>query len=719
MKQVLIKQGEVVVEEVPPPQVEEGHILVRVNYSCISIGTELSGLQASGDPIWSRAIKYPEKIKKAMEMATTKGVGHTISHIQRKLASAQPTGYSAAGEVLEVGAGIRNLKVYDRVACAGAQCAHHAEIIRVPKNLCVRVPDSVDMSSASTVALGAIALQGVRRAQPTLGETFVVLGLGFLGQITIQLLEAYGCRVIGMDLEKERINLAMQLGMESGIQSEEVPEKEDLLRRTDGVGADGVIITAATSSNEVISKAFQVCRRKGRVVLVGDVGLNLDRADFYQKELDFFISTSYGPGRYDQDYEEGGIDYPLPYVRWTENRNMAEYLRLISNDKIKLSPLLPKTYSVEQASEAYESLKNGQEKPLMVVLSYPQRDRDHDLSQTVSNPSARGAGSSHIRLAVVGAGAFAKEMHLPNLKLLSNQYHLQAVVSRTGHNAQSVAKQFGANYSTTDFKEVLNDPEVNAVLIATRHDLHATMTLDALKAGKHVLVEKPLALMNPELQKIETFYRSCEEENSRPILLTGFNRRFSSFARRLHELVKNRTNPMILNYSMNAGYIPLDHWVHTASGGGRNRGEACHIYDLFTYLTNARVKDVMAKSITARSGYYSNQDNFVATITFEDGSLATLTYTALGTRDYPKERLEVFCEGKVLCLNDYKSLTIAGAKEQGLETRGIEKGQKAELEAFATAIQRGGEWPIPLWQQVQVTRISFEVEKDLIQDTHR
>jgi len=708
MKQILIKQGQAVIEEVPVPKVEAGTVLVQVNHSCISIGTEMSGVKITGLPLWKRALKEPENVKKIVQMATTQGLSKTRSVVSGKLAAGNPTGYSATGVVLEVGADIDDLQPGDRVACAGAQCAHHAEIICVPRNLTVPVPNTLAFPEASTVTLGAIALQGVRRATPTLGESFVVIGLGILGQLTVQILKANGCRVIGIDIDKDRILLATELGMDVGIHPAEDNEIEQVSRLTDGIGADGVIITAATASDEVVSTAFDICRKKGRVVLVGDVGLHLNREDFYKKELDFFISTSYGPGRYDQIYEEQGLDYPVAYVRWTENRNMAEYLRLIVEAKLNVQRLIAKTYPLEQAPQAYESLKDSAAKPLMLLLSYPQ---ETEIKRSIPNPQAFAAGKGQIRIAIIGAGGFAKGMHLPNLQSLSEDYHIQAIVSRTGHNASSTAKQFKANYASTDYEQVLNDKEVDAVLITTRHNLHAEMTLQALKAGKHVLVEKPLAINQDELQKIVAFY---EKSGSKaPVLLTGFNRRFSPYARRIQELSKSRSNPMILNYRMNAAYIPLDYWVHTEEGGGRNIGEACHIYDLFTYFTDSKVINVTTHAITPKTNHYSHHDNFVATMNFEDGSVATLTYTALGTNKYPKEHLEVYVDGKVLVMNDYQKLEIVGVKAKGIQSKTMDKGQKQELEMFAKAIQQGGEWAIPLWQQVQAMEIAFEVEKYL------
>jgi predicted dehydrogenase len=454
-----------------------------------------------------------------------------------------------------------------------------------------------------------------------------------------------------------------------------------------------------------------MCRKKGRVVLVGNVGLHLNRADFYAKELDFFISTSYGPGRYDRIYEEQGLDYPVAYVRWTENRNMMEYLRLVAQKKVYIAPLIGATHDVDHAPVAYQALQKNVDQPLMVLLSYPGA-RENGVPQRVTrNPRSRPAAPGRVRVALVGAGAFAKQMHLPLLRSLNSEYHLQAVVSRTGHNAAAVAQQFGAAYATTDCRKALDDPEVDAVLIATRHDQHAAITLQALQRGKHVLVEKPLALQRADLNAIRTFYDVLPPDGVGPILLTGFNRRFSPFIKRIKELVEHRTNPMILNYRLNAGYIPLDHWVHTGEGGGRNRGEACHVYDLFTYLTESRVATVEAQAITPATGYYGRTDNFVATVRFADGSLGTLTYTALGSLDYPKEQLEVYVDGGVLVLEDYRRLKLVGLRSGDLTTHSADKGHRSELQAFARAVRVGGDWPITLWQQVQTTEIALSVEE--------
>ena len=712
MKQVLIKQGQAVVEEVPAPVNDADTVLVRVSHSCISVGTEMSGVTASGVPLWKRALRQPAQVKAVVEMVAKNGVAGTKEIIAARMGVGFPTGYSVSGTVVEAGANVADFLPGDRVACAGAQCAYHAEFVRVPRNLCVAVPDSVDFAAASAVTLGAIALQGVRRANPTLGECFVVLGLGVIGQLTAQLLRANGCRVIGVDLDRNRLALARELGMDCAVHPDDGDNVSQIARLTDGIGADGVIITAATPSDSVVSTAFQMCRRKGRVVLVGDVGLNLNRADFYQKEIDFFISTSYGPGRYDRHYEEEGLDYPVSYVRWTENRNLSEFLRLIADGKVQVAPLVAKTYPLSEAGAAYNALKAGDSRPLMVLLEYPA---DSEIRRSLPNPAAKPTQAGQIRLAIAGAGGFAKGTHLPNLQTLP-QYHLRAVMSRAGHNAQATARQFSADYATTDFDQILNDAETDAVLIATRHNLHAELALAALRAGKHVLLEKPLALHRDELYAIVAFYEQAELKLEKPpVLLTGFNRRFSPIGQRLRELTRERSAPLILNYRMNAGYLPRDHWTQTAEGGGRNIGEACHIYDLFNFLTDAKIADVQAAAIRSATAHYGPTDNFVATLTYEDGSVATLTYTALGAKEYPKEHLECYSDGKVFVMEDYRKLTVYGAKSKGSDCPTADKGQKRELEAFAQCLQSGGDWPIPLWQQIQATRISFDVERQIVE----
>jgi predicted dehydrogenase len=542
-----------------------------------------------------------------------------------------------------------------------------------------------------------------------MGETFVVIGLGMLGQLTVQLLRANGCRAIGIDVDADRLAIAARLGMEIGLHAHADSDDEQVARLTGGLGADGVIITAATPSDAVVSQAFKVCRKKGRVVLVGDVGLNLNRSDFYTKEIDFLISTSYGPGRYDHRYEEMGLDYPAAYVRWTENRNMAEYLRLIGEQRVDVEPLISASYPITDADQAYASLQNGAEKPLVVLLTYTDGEARPERSIPTGIPVSTTKGI--IRVAVIGAGAFARANHLPNLNALKDRFAIQTIASRSGHTAAAVAKQFGAVNASTDYEEVLADPDVDAVIIATRHHLHADMALRALQAGKHTFVEKPLCLHNDELEAIDQWV-SAQGEHSSPILMTGYNRRFSPYAERLATLIAGRKGTFMFDYRMNAGYIPRDHWVHGDEGGGRNLGEACHIYDLFTFLADSEVVLTSAVAIAPKTSYYARNDNFVATFRFADGSVASLTYSASGSTDYAKETAEIFIDGKTAVLTDYKQLDVYGSTSGALKTTRQEKGLNSELVAFADGINQG-RWPIPWWQQKQVARMALEIEHQL------
>ncbi len=572
-------------------------------------------------------------------------------------------------------------------------------MIDVPVNLAVRVPDGVELDAASTVTLGSIALQGVRRAAPALGDAVGVIGLGILGQLTVQLLHAAGSRVLATDLDPGRVVLAVAHGAEDA--SGDFAARAQAL--TDGFGADAVIVTAATASSDPMHEAAQACRRKGRVVIVGDVGLELRRSDLYEKELDVVMSTSYGPGRYDPVYELDGRDYPLGYVRWTENRNMEEYLRLLATGALDLSSLPQERFEIDEAETAYAAL-GGERKPLLVLLSYPERAdavRRRVETRTVAAKSGR------IGVALVGAGAFAQGSHVPNLQKLHDRFQIRAVTSRTGASAKAVASRVQAAYATTDLAEVLADPEIDLVLIATRHDLHAAQTLEALQAGKHVFVEKPLALDEDELAAHRSLLRgprrrAAADDGIQPPLLPRDRPR--------PRAARARTTPLIADYRMNAGYLPLDHWVHGPEGGGRNIGEACHIYDVFDSLVGgAEAEAVTAQSIRPDGTRLAANDNFVATIRYADGSVCTLTYTALGNREHPKERMEIFADDTVVTLDDYKSLAVTGGG-RGWRAGTQHKGHLEELEALAAAIRDGGPWPISLEDQLRAMRIAFAVE---------
>jgi predicted dehydrogenase/threonine dehydrogenase-like Zn-dependent dehydrogenase len=706
-KQVLVSRGTAFVADVPASQIEPGEVLVAVQFSCLSIGTEMSGVRSTSVPMWKRALNQPEKLVTTINAAASHGIQYAWKMVNDKKNEAHPTGYSAAGIVIEVGKDIKDISVGDRVACAGAP---HAEIIKVPRNLCVSMPDNLDWESASTVTLGAIAMQGVRRAQPTLGECFVVIGLGILGQLTTQLLKVNGCRTIGIDLDLNRVQTATELGMDYGMQPEAVADIEQVMRLTDGIGADGVIITAATPSDAIISTAFKMCRKKGRVVLVGDVGLNLNRRDFYAKEIDFYISTSYGPGRYDRNYEEKGLDYPVPYVRWTENRNMLEYIKLLAEKKVRVAELISSIYDIDKTQEAYSTITEAANKPLMVLLRYPDNTVKGSAVLKLKNSSTPVTGQ--INVALVGAGGFARAVHLPNILHLKNDFSLHTVVNRTGHVASAVGKQFNAEFAATEYDQVVNDPNVHAVIICTRHDQHASMVLKALKAGKHVLVEKPLIISADELEEMNDYINNAKESEL-PVLLTGYNRRFSPYALDVLSALEKRSGPFMMNYRMNAGFIPSDHWVHGNEGGGRNIGEACHIYDLFTALAGCKVTTIQATSIKPASAHYLKNDNFNVNLKFEDGSVCSLTYTSLGDKNFSKETCEVYFDGKIAVLDDYKKLEYHGSARKSIKNKIQDKGHMTELKAFAESIHSGN-WSIPWWQQYQAAMISLEVEKQIL-----
>ncbi|HWY71031.1 MAG TPA: Gfo/Idh/MocA family oxidoreductase [Terriglobales bacterium] len=707
MKQALVKNGGVIVQEVPAPQVSPKNLLVRVHHSCVSVGTEMASVGNSELPLYRRALKQREHAKRVIELMRDQGVKRTLDRVLGKLSAGLPIGYSAAGEVVEVGTEVAEFAVGDLVSCAGGGVANHAEFIDVPVNLAVTIPSGVGTELASTVTLGAIAMQGVRRANPTLGETIAVVGLGILGQLTAQLLRANGCRVCGVDIDADRVKLALDHGMDFGIDASSENYVDRVYRLTQGFGADAVIVTAASASDTIISEAMQACRKKGRVVLVGDVGLHLKRSDLYKKELDFLISCSYGPGRYDSVYEEGGQDYPLSYVRWTENRNMEAYLQLLASGRISVSDLGIRKYSIDDAPQAYDALKNGNERSLIVILEYAQREVEPTRTVSLRAPIKAG---SRINVALVGAGNFAAATHLPNLAKLKDRFALHCVMTRTGANARAIADQFGASYATTEFEQVLADPAIDLVLIATRHNLHGSMVLSALRAGKNVFVEKPLTLNPDDLEEIRSFYQT---KSNGPLLMTGYNRRFSPPMKRISEILKERVTPIIINYRMNAGYIPPDHWVHSTEGGGRNLGEACHVYDLFNFLTESRAARINALSISPTSKEFVKNENFVATIAYQDGSVATLTYTALGSKSHPKETMEIFTDGKVLSMVDYKSLTVAGIKSGNWKLMTQQKGHMEEMEALSDCLRQGAAWPISLAEQLEAPRIAFDVEQQI------
>ncbi|MEM3627523.1 MAG: bi-domain-containing oxidoreductase [Candidatus Bathyarchaeia archaeon] len=722
MKQVLIKRGQITVEDVPAPLVEPGHVLVEVAFSLISSGTELSAVEASGRSLIKRALEQPGKIKLLVNHFNQHGIKRTLGRVKERLEEARPVGYSCSGVAIQVGYGVEGIFPGDLVACAGAGIANHAEIVLVPRNLVARVPDGCNLRAAASVALGAIAMQGVRRANPQLGEVIAVIGLGLLGQLTVQLLKIAGCRVIGLDLDARRVEIAHKLGADEAFVSTEADVFMEVLHLTEGHGVDATIITAASKSDAIVQQAMEITRKKGRVIVVGDVGLRPKRSPFYEKEIDFLISCSYGPGRYDERYEEKGMDYPYAYVRWTENRNMQEYLRLLAEGKVRLESILEREYSITEAPQAYEELQTAPEKPLGVLLRYPAGDHLERSNKLATKVVIRSSPiSDKINIAVVGAGNFAKFMHLPNLRRLSSLYHIRAIVSATGSNAKIVAKQFGADYATTNYEDVLSDPNINAVLICTRHNLHAQQVIAAIKAGKHVYCEKPLALNERELGDILACYGlyladfkdnrpQIDTQGLGPILTVGFNRRFSPAAIRAKEILKHRVTPLVIVYRVNAGYVPVSSWVHGEEGGGRIIGEACHMIDLFSYFTENRVESIDVSFTSPKTEHILNSDNFAVTLKYIDGSVCSLIYTSLGADAVAKEYVEIHCDGKTLIIDDFKELRVYGCKIGGW--KGFQdKGHLRALEEFSLSIRRGKTWPISLEELVEVTLITFIVKQ--------
>ena len=709
MRQILLKHGKITVDEVPAPLVCKGHILVEVAYSLISVGTEISGVKAAEKSLIRKALEQPEKVQKVLDYFKKHGLRKTVQAVRGKLSRSAPLGYSCSGTVIGVGEEVDEFRIGDKVACAGAGKANHAEIVLVPKNLVVKVPEGCDLKDASSVAIGSIAMQGVRRADPRLGEIVAVIGLGLLGQLTVQLLKAAGCRVVGFDIDRRRVELAKKLGADYSFVVSEVNYQNEILYITGGHGVDATIITAASQSDEIVQQAMEITRKKGRVVVVGAVGLGLKRSPFYEKEIDFLISCSYGPGRYDTFYEEKGLDYPYAYVRWTERRNMEEYLRLLAEGKVDFKAILDREYHISEAPKAYEELKRSEDRPIGVVLRYDvdEGKREEKLGTKIVLKKGKGRGD-RINVALVGAGGFAKSVHLPNLKKLSDLYHLRAIVSATGSNARDTAERFGADYCTTNLEDVLADDSVDMVLITTRHNLHARQAMMAAKAGKAVFVEKPMAINEQELEELV----SVLKETKVPFTV-GFNRRFSPAARRAKEILEGRRGPLMVLYRVNAGYIPPDSWVHSEEGGGRIIGEACHMFDFFNFIVGSTdVVEVCAQTVGSDSEHIHSSENASVSVRYRDGSVCTLIYTSLGAKELLKEYVEIYLSGKVLIINDYKELKVYGSRMEGWGPSNQDKGHLDELKIFVEYVKGTVNPPISLEELIMATRVSFQVKGD-------
>jgi predicted dehydrogenase/threonine dehydrogenase-like Zn-dependent dehydrogenase len=684
--------------ELPCPRPGRGQLLIQTSASLISAGTERMLVEFSQANLLQKARQQPDKVKQVLDKMKTDGLMPTLEAVFRKLDEPLPLGYCNAGVVLEVGPGVHDIQPGDRVASNGP----HAEIACVPRNLCARIPEGVNDSHAAFTVMGSIALQGVRLSQPTLGEKFVVFGLGLLGLLTTQLLRASGCEVLAVDLSPERLKLAEQFGATTvnvGAGGDPIAAAEAW---TNGTGADGVIITASAKTDAIMHQAASACRQRGRVILVGVVGLNLRRDDFFKKEISFQVSCSYGPGRYDEKYEQAGQDYPVGYVRWTEQRNFDAVLGAISSGGLQIEPLITDKIAFSDAISAYEKVQNDPS-ALGILLDYPQ-EADRSTIVRVSPATSTSPPGGGVVAGVIGAGGFAKGVLIPAIMKSSAQ--LVSVASKGGASGQQAARKFGVADATTDHRTILDNPEVNAVFVLLGHHLHARFVIEALEAGKHVFVEKPLAMNEEELVQIETAYAACGGEEKLQ-LMVGFNRRFSPHTAKIRELLAGRSEPLCMNMTVNGGAIPAEHWIQDPErGGGRIIGEGCHFIDLLANVAGSAISSVSA--VMVGEGVAVRDDKMAMVLRFEDGSLGTVNYFSNGSSSYPKETLEVFSDGRVLRMENFRvtrGYGFSGFKK--FKTSRQDKGHNSEVAAFADTIKTGGKALIPFAELANSTRASF------------
>jgi len=707
MKQVLQnrKTGRPFVGDVPVPALQRGRILVRSATSLISAGTERASVELVSKGLVQEARQRPDLVKAVVAKVKSEGLLNTIGAVRDKMVASQALGYSAAGLVTEVAADVTEFKIGDRVSCAGVGYASHAEVLSVPKNLAVHLPESLSFEAGAFGTLGAIALQGVRLANPTLGESVVVIGLGLVGQLTVQLLKANGCRVFGLDLDPARVRLALDLGADRAEVSAEDSARE-ISNWTHGHGADAVLITAATNSNQPVELAASVSRLKGRVVIVGMTGMEIPRAPFFSRELALTISMSYGPGRYDPDYEERGLDYPLPYVRWTEKRNIESFLELVSDGRVNVDNLISHRFPIDEAERAYQLISNQtNESYLGVILNY---DPEREVERRVELKSGPVRTSERaISVGVIGAGNYVPAMLLPHFKTEGVSFH--SIATASGVSAHDVGKRFGFASAVSSADEVINDAAVNLVLIGTRHDQHAELTRKALERGKNVFVEKPLALNHEQLDSVLAAAMSSSGR-----LMVGLNRRFSPLARQAKDFFGGRTSPLSILYRVNAGRIAKNHWIQNADeGGGRIVGEVCHFVDLMQFLCSAPPISVFAEAVSSKSDQVDD-DSVVIALKFADGSNGSIAYLSEGDRALPKERVEILGASRAFVLDDFKQATkYRDGREEQVSLRAQDKGQKAQVQAVCANLLSGGPSPIPLEELVATTRTTFAILESL------
>ena len=699
MKQLLqnIKNGKSIVEDVPIPTPREGQALVKTEASLVSAGTERMVVEFAEKSLIGKARSRPDLVKQVVEKARREGLVNTAQSAFNRLDQPMALGYSSAGRIVALGKNMQGFRVGQRVACSGGGYAVHAEYAVVPRNLLTSLPKKVDFESAAFTTLGAIAMHGFRLAEPQIGESVAVIGLGLLGLLTAQISAAAGCNVLGIDIDPARVDLALSLGLEAVAREKAI---DSSAASTANRGFDVVLICADTSSNDPVELAGVIARDRARVVATGAVGLSIPRKVYFEKEISFINSRSYGPGRYDSSYEEDGNDYPLGYVRWTEGRNFEAIVELMSKDKLKVKPLITHRFPIEKATQAYDVITGKKKEPFLgVLLTYPESDWKVE-SRTVNFPLAI-VKTGHVKLGVLGAGNFANAILLPAIKKASD-IELIGIASSGGLHAQHSGKKFGFKYATSSNDEIINDPNINTVAILTRHDSHAELVVQALKAGKQVFVEKPLAINSKQLEQVKKLLVS----DLTSLLTVGFNRRFAPLAQTLSSFLFHRTEPLHVHYRVNAGYLPLNHWTHDPEiGGGRIIGEACHFVDFLTFLVGEPPISVIAHGLPDTNKY--REDNVSMTFTFPDGSIGIVDYLANGDKSFAKERVEVFCGGKIAVLDDFVSLQmIEDGKKK--EEKGVQdKGWVNEWKVFSRSIREGGPPPIAYEQSIGVTRSTF------------
>jgi predicted dehydrogenase len=717
MKQVFqyVRSGQTIVADVPAPQMESDHVLVRVGASLVSAGTERMVVDFAQSNLLQKARSRPDLVQQTLEKAKRDGLVPTVEAVRSRLDRPLPLGYSSAGTVIDVGAGISDLRIGDRVACGGAGAAH-AEIASVPRHLVALLPESVDLESAAFTTLGAIALHGVRLAEATLGGVVAVIGLGLVGQLAVQLLRAAGCTVVAMDIQPERADLGLQLGARATT-----TDPEALVSLcgyySSHHGADAVVITADTKSNDPVDVAGKVARDRAVVVAVGAVGTHIPRKVYYEKELDFRISRSYGPGRYDPLYEERGQDYPIGYVRWTENRNMEAFVQLLEEEKVRIQPLITHRFPIEEGDKAYDLITGKHDEPfLAVLLTYGEQAMPHRRIELARRPDGlsqafQPESQSSVRVGLLGAGNFATTTLLPAMQGIPGMEFI-GVSTGTGLSARHAADKWGFRFCATDEQQIMDDPDINTIVIATRHNLHARQAIASMTAGKGVFVEKPLALNCDELVEV---IRTQQQTGRR--LMVGFNRRFAPMVLEMRRFLQDRARPVIVSYRINAGHVPSDHWTQDPEvGGGRIIGEVCHFIDLLQYVVGAPPVTVSANAV-AVAGHRAN-DEVVITLSFVDGSIGTIIYSAGGDRSYGKERVEVFGDGRVAVLDDYRYLELVqgGRHHRTREHLRANKGHRAEWEALTAAVRSGKPDPIPIGELVVTHLATFAAVESLRAD---